>query len=132
MYIFAYCEQKISCFVRFVAFACIELAVLVRVLCLFLLLVAFLLHLYFVCLSQFRAKKKIVDESLDEKRKRLQGKRTRVPEDQKDLKQFPCKRFRKGLCTFGDQCKYSHNFGGAGLDKGDEGMKEERLEAVSL
>ena len=48
------------------------------------------------------------NESLDEKRKRLQGKRTKPVEQPKDLKQYPCKRFKEGMCENGDQCKYSH------------------------
>jgi len=27
---------------------------------------------------------------------------------QRDLKKFPCKRFREGLCDLGDQCQYLH------------------------
>ncbi|NXP59800.1 TRM1 dimethyltransferase, partial [Chloropsis cyanopogon] len=45
--------------------------------------------------------------SLQEKRERLQNKRTQRP-DGAGLKQFPCKRFKEGTCPQGEQCCYSH------------------------
>lgn len=55
-----------------------------------------------------RAKRKKETETIEDKRQRLQGRRT--PEEDKDYyKQFPCKKFRLGKCTYGDECKYSHD-----------------------
>ncbi|XP_032533229.1 tRNA (guanine(26)-N(2))-dimethyltransferase [Chiroxiphia lanceolata] len=51
-----------------------------------------------------------ISPSLQEKRKRLQNKRTERP-DGAELKQFPCKRFKEGTCSRGDQCCYSHEDG---------------------
>ena len=34
-----------------------------------------------------------------------------------DYKNFPCKRFKQGTCTFGDDCKYSHVLEKAQEDK---------------
>ncbi|XP_053789065.1 tRNA (guanine(26)-N(2))-dimethyltransferase isoform X3 [Vidua chalybeata] len=45
--------------------------------------------------------------SLQEKRERLQNKRTQQPDGAR-LKQFPCKRFKEGTCPQGEQCCYSH------------------------
>lgn len=53
-----------------------------------------------------RAKRKKGTETIEDKRQRLQGRRT--PEDKEFYKQFPCKKFRLGKCTYGDECKYSH------------------------
>ncbi|CAM9644278.1 tRNA (guanine(26)-N(2))-dimethyltransferase [Lampetra planeri] len=49
-----------------------------------------------------------IQESEENKRKRQQGKRKATYSDP-SLKAFPCKRFKKGICTFGDNCKYSHD-----------------------
>lgn len=55
-----------------------------------------------------RAKRKKDEETITEKRQRLQGRRT--VEGEKDYyKQFPCKRFNTGNCEYGDECKYSHD-----------------------
>ncbi|XP_015777123.1 PREDICTED: tRNA (guanine(26)-N(2))-dimethyltransferase-like [Acropora digitifera] len=55
-----------------------------------------------------RAKRKKDEETITEKRQRLQGRRT--VEGEKDYyKQFPCKRFKTGNCEYGDECKYSHD-----------------------
>lgn len=55
-----------------------------------------------------RAKRKKETETIEDKRQRLQGRRT--PEEDKDYyKQFPCKKFRLGKCAYGDECKYSHD-----------------------
>ena len=56
----------------------------------------------------YRAKRKKDSETIEEKRQRLQGRRT-VEEDKDYYKQFPCKRFRTGNCEYGDECKYSHD-----------------------
>ncbi|KAL2086869.1 hypothetical protein ACEWY4_017928 [Coilia grayii] len=45
---------------------------------------------------------------LEDKRKKFQGKRKNAITDSAQLKNFPCKRFRKGTCTQGDKCCYSH------------------------
>ncbi|KAM6288857.1 LOW QUALITY PROTEIN: tRNA (guanine(26)-N(2))-dimethyltransferase, partial [Aegotheles albertisi] len=47
--------------------------------------------------------------SLQEKRRRLQGKRTE--QGGGDLKHFPCKRFKEGSCSLGSGCRYSHEGG---------------------
>ncbi|EDO48806.1 predicted protein [Nematostella vectensis] len=54
-----------------------------------------------------RAKRKAdTDETMTEKRRRLQGKRASTV----DHKQFPCKRFKAGICKYDkDECKYSHD-----------------------
>ena len=57
--------------------------------------------------SNCRAKGSNKYESLAEKRKQKQGKRTRRRDDD-DLKQFPCKKFKEGKCQ-DDPCKYFHN-----------------------
>ncbi|XP_002736321.2 tRNA (guanine(26)-N(2))-dimethyltransferase-like [Saccoglossus kowalevskii] len=56
-----------------------------------------------------RAKRKGGSEPIIEKRARLQGKRGPVEGYiERDLKSYPCKRFKKGKCDLGDRCKYSH------------------------
>lgn len=55
-----------------------------------------------------RAKRKKDSETVEEKRQRLQGRKT-VEEDKNYYKQFPCKRFKTGKCDYGDDCKYSHD-----------------------
>ncbi|XP_051897844.1 tRNA (guanine(26)-N(2))-dimethyltransferase [Pristis pectinata] len=45
---------------------------------------------------------------LEEKRKRLQNKRKQRNEDLECGKQIPCKKFREGNCTYGQECHYSH------------------------
>ncbi|XP_028390956.1 tRNA (guanine(26)-N(2))-dimethyltransferase-like [Dendronephthya gigantea] len=54
--------------------------------------------------------RKCVDDSdeLADKRKRNQGKRKTPSYNEERLKNFECKRFKKGLCSLGDACKYSH------------------------
>ncbi len=54
-----------------------------------------------------RARKSVESEELAKKRKRNQGKR-KAPNDEERLKNFECKRFKQGLCTLGETCKYSH------------------------
>lgn len=56
----------------------------------------------------YRAKRKKDSETVEEKRQRLQGRRT-IEEDKDYYKQFPCKRFKTGKCEYGDECKYSHD-----------------------
>ncbi|XP_078693073.1 tRNA (guanine(26)-N(2))-dimethyltransferase-like [Branchiostoma floridae x Branchiostoma belcheri] len=48
------------------------------------------------------------EEAQEDRRRRLQGKRQ---QEQLDLKQFPCKRFKQGHCEYGDECRYSHELG---------------------
>ena len=55
-----------------------------------------------------RAGKKAEANELRKKRKQNQGKRKCAEDDVNRLKNFECKRFKKGLCTLGDTCKYSH------------------------
>lgn len=55
-----------------------------------------------------RARKKPATEELSDKRKKHQGKRKSL-KDEEDCKSYQCKRFKKGLCTYGDTCRYSHS-----------------------
>ena len=55
-----------------------------------------------------RAKRRKDEETIEEKRQRLQGRRT-VEEEKDYYKQFPCKRFKTGKCEYGEECKYSHD-----------------------
>uniref|UniRef100_H3DN92 tRNA (guanine(26)-N(2))-dimethyltransferase n=1 Tax=Tetraodon nigroviridis TaxID=99883 RepID=H3DN92_TETNG len=50
-----------------------------------------------------------ISDSLQDKRKKFQNKRKNPITDSSELKKFPCKKFRKGTCTYGDDCSYSHN-----------------------
>ncbi|XP_056591036.1 tRNA (guanine(26)-N(2))-dimethyltransferase [Triplophysa dalaica] len=59
-----------------------------------------------------------ISSELEDKRKQLQGKRKHVP-DSSQLKDFPCKKFRKGTCTYGEKCCYSHELEGASEHKMD-------------
>lgn len=63
-----------------------------------------------IIFNQRRAKRKKDEETITEKRQRLQGRRT-VEGDKDYYKQFPCKRLRTGNCEYGDECKYSHDGG---------------------
>ncbi|XP_060096657.1 tRNA (guanine(26)-N(2))-dimethyltransferase isoform X1 [Heteronotia binoei] len=51
-----------------------------------------------------------ISSSLQEKRRLHQNKRKGCAEesDGSHLKNFPCKRFREGNCSLGDNCRYSH------------------------
>lgn len=49
-----------------------------------------------------------ISPCLQEKRQRLQNKRTERADDGSSLKHFPCKRFKEGNCSLGAQCRYSH------------------------
>lgn len=49
-----------------------------------------------------------ISAELEDKRKQFQNKRKNQITDSSQLKNFPCKRFRKGTCTHGDKCCYSH------------------------
>ncbi|KAL4648548.1 tRNA (guanine(26)-N(2))-dimethyltransferase [Arapaima gigas] len=55
-----------------------------------------------------RAKAGGAPPELDERRKQLQNKRKKPTEDTSQLKSFPCKRFRQGTCSQGEECCYSH------------------------
>ncbi|KAM4611712.1 tRNA (guanine(26)-N(2))-dimethyltransferase [Polymixia lowei] len=46
---------------------------------------------------------------LHARRKQCQNKRKNQITDSSELKNYPCKRFRKGTCTHGDKCCYSHD-----------------------
>ncbi|XP_026885230.2 tRNA (guanine(26)-N(2))-dimethyltransferase isoform X1 [Electrophorus electricus] len=49
-----------------------------------------------------------ISTELEERRKQFQGKRKCQISDSSQLKSFPCKKFRKGTCTYGEKCCYSH------------------------
>ncbi|KAF4094423.1 hypothetical protein AMELA_G00015190 [Ameiurus melas] len=49
-----------------------------------------------------------ISSDLEDKRKKFQGKRKNQITDSSQLKNLPCKKFRKGTCTYGEQCCYSH------------------------
>ncbi|KAA0707593.1 tRNA (guanine(26)-N(2))-dimethyltransferase [Triplophysa tibetana] len=59
-----------------------------------------------------------ISSELEDKRKQFQGKRKHIP-DSSQLKDFPCKKFRKGTCTYGEKCCYSHELEGASEQKMD-------------
>ncbi|KAL7834152.1 hypothetical protein AOLI_G00291120 [Acnodon oligacanthus] len=50
-----------------------------------------------------------VSSELEDRRKQFQGKRKTQITDSAQLKNFPCKKFRKGCCTHGEKCCYSHD-----------------------
>lgn len=50
-----------------------------------------------------------ITPDLQDRSKRSQNKRKNQITDSSQLKQFPCKRFKKGTCTHGDSCCYSHD-----------------------
>lgn len=50
-----------------------------------------------------------IASELEDKRKQFQGKRKKPITHSSQLKSFPCKKFRKGACTLGDKCCYSHD-----------------------
>lgn len=60
-----------------------------------------------------------ISTDLQDKRKKCQNKRKNQITDSSELKNFPCKKFRQGTCTYGDNCCYSHNM---------EQTKEEKME----
>ena len=64
-------------------------------------------HLTIALYDISRARKNVESEELAKKRKRNQGKR-KATSDEENLKNFQCKRFKQGLCTLADSCKYSH------------------------
>ncbi|RVE75956.1 hypothetical protein OJAV_G00003840 [Oryzias javanicus] len=49
-----------------------------------------------------------ISTDLQDKRKKYQNKRKSPITDSSQLKNFPCKKFKKGTCDHGDQCCYSH------------------------
>ncbi|KAK3528014.1 hypothetical protein QTP86_014089 [Hemibagrus guttatus] len=50
-----------------------------------------------------------ISSELEDKRKKFQGKRKNQITDSSQLKNLPCKKFRKGTCTYGEKCCYSHD-----------------------
>ncbi|TKS68644.1 tRNA (guanine(26)-N(2))-dimethyltransferase [Collichthys lucidus] len=50
-----------------------------------------------------------ISTDLQEKRKKCQNKRKNQITDSSHLKDYPCKRFKQGTCTYGDKCCFSHN-----------------------
>ncbi|XP_004084262.1 tRNA (guanine(26)-N(2))-dimethyltransferase [Oryzias latipes] len=49
-----------------------------------------------------------ISMDLQDKRKKCQNKRKGQITDSSQLKNFPCKKFKKGTCDHGDQCCYAH------------------------
>ncbi|KAM3864962.1 tRNA (guanine(26)-N(2))-dimethyltransferase [Diretmus argenteus] len=49
-----------------------------------------------------------ITTDLQDRRKQCQNKRKSQVMDASQMKNFPCKRFKKGTCTYGDKCCYSH------------------------
>uniref|UniRef100_A0AAY4F1H4 tRNA (guanine(26)-N(2))-dimethyltransferase n=1 Tax=Denticeps clupeoides TaxID=299321 RepID=A0AAY4F1H4_9TELE len=49
-----------------------------------------------------------LSSGLEDRRKRFQNKRKLQITDSAQLKNFPCKKFRKGTCTHGEECCFSH------------------------
>ncbi|XP_028679225.1 tRNA (guanine(26)-N(2))-dimethyltransferase [Erpetoichthys calabaricus] len=45
----------------------------------------------------------------EQKRKLLQNKRKGRNEEPKEMKNYPCKKFKQGNCTLGEKCLYSHD-----------------------
>ncbi|CAH1796281.1 unnamed protein product [Owenia fusiformis] len=57
-----------------------------------------------------RAKQSGKDDNVAEKRERMQNKRKEMKAvDERDLKQYPCKRYKVGDCEHGDACTYTHD-----------------------
>eukprot|EP00066_Takifugu_rubripes_P021778 XP_011611044.1 PREDICTED: tRNA (guanine(26)-N(2))-dimethyltransferase isoform X1 [Takifugu rubripes] len=50
-----------------------------------------------------------ISDNLQDKRKKFQNKRKNQITESSELKKFPCKKFRKGTCAYGDECSYSHD-----------------------
>ncbi|KAL3996931.1 hypothetical protein ACER0C_009587 [Sarotherodon galilaeus] len=50
-----------------------------------------------------------ISADLQDKRKKFQNKRKNQITDSSQLKTFPCKKFKQGTCTHGDECCYSHD-----------------------
>ncbi|XP_054635983.1 tRNA (guanine(26)-N(2))-dimethyltransferase [Dunckerocampus dactyliophorus] len=50
-----------------------------------------------------------ISNDLQKKRLKNQNKRKNQITDSSQLKNFPCKRFKQGACTHGDECSYSHD-----------------------
>ncbi|KAM9315116.1 tRNA (guanine(26)-N(2))-dimethyltransferase isoform 1-T2 [Pholidichthys leucotaenia] len=50
-----------------------------------------------------------ISTDLQDRTKKFQNKRKNQITDSAQLKEFPCKRFRQGACTYGDKCCYSHD-----------------------
>ncbi|XP_063331185.1 tRNA (guanine(26)-N(2))-dimethyltransferase [Pelmatolapia mariae] len=50
-----------------------------------------------------------ISADLQDKRKKFQNKRKNQMTDSSQLKTFPCKKFKQGTCTHGDECCYSHD-----------------------
>lgn len=50
-----------------------------------------------------------ISSDLEDRRKQGQNKRKNQITDSSQLKNYPCKKFRKGTCNYGDKCCYSHD-----------------------
>ncbi|KAM9792307.1 tRNA (guanine(26)-N(2))-dimethyltransferase [Neosynchiropus ocellatus] len=50
-----------------------------------------------------------ISTDLQDKRKKSQNKRKNQSAESTQLKSFPCKRFKQGKCTHGEDCCYSHD-----------------------
>ncbi|KAG8014564.1 tRNA (guanine(26)-N(2))-dimethyltransferase [Nibea albiflora] len=54
---------------------------------------------------------------LQDKRKKFQNKRKNQITDSSHLKDYPCKKFKQGTCTYGDKCCFSHNLEQTNVEK---------------
>ncbi|XP_019717367.1 tRNA (guanine(26)-N(2))-dimethyltransferase [Hippocampus comes] len=50
-----------------------------------------------------------ISNNLQQRRMKNQNKRKGQITDSSQLKRFPCKKFKQGTCTYGDECSYSHD-----------------------
>lgn len=79
---------------------------------------------YFTFVSYyFRAKKGDSQETITDKKHRLQGKRKKPNTDETFFKKYPCKRFKAGNCDKGENCRYSHTQ--------EDGLKPEDSESTT-
>lgn len=86
-------------------------------------------------LSLFRAKGGNTFLTLAEKRKHLQGKKTKRNEEEiaAKVKQFPCKRFKRGTCELSaGECRYSHDDTVANKNGDTETMVEASRERETI
>uniref|UniRef100_A0AAY4F0I5 tRNA (guanine(26)-N(2))-dimethyltransferase n=1 Tax=Denticeps clupeoides TaxID=299321 RepID=A0AAY4F0I5_9TELE len=58
-----------------------------------------------------------LSSGLEDRRKRFQNKRKLQITDSAQLKNFPCKKFRKGTCTHGEECCFSHELEQPGTEE---------------
>ncbi|XP_036389908.1 tRNA (guanine(26)-N(2))-dimethyltransferase [Megalops cyprinoides] len=65
-----------------------------------------------------------ISTELEDRRKQYQNKRKNQITDASQLKSYPCKKFRKGTCSRGEECSYSHE----PQQEAGEGEKVEKME----